>query len=59
MEKEKKFLNLDNFKIIWEYISSVFARQTYVNSLDTRISKLEQIIEEQNIERTKQMQENI
>lgn len=57
MENSKKFLNLDNFKLIWEHISNVFARKTYVESLDVRISRIEQILEEQNIDKSKQMQE--
>ena len=41
---EKKFINLDNLKILWINISKIFARQVYVESLEKRIILLEESI---------------
>lgn len=41
---EKKFINLDNLKIVWVTITKMFARQVYVESLEQRIERLEESI---------------
>lgn len=41
---EKKFINLDNLRILWANISLRFARKEYVESLEKRIVVLEESI---------------
>lgn len=37
----KKFMNIDNLKVVWMNISAKFAQKQYVESLEKRIEVLE------------------
>lgn len=45
---DKKFISLDNLKVVWVYLSKLFARQEYVESLERRIIQLEETINKMN-----------